>query len=408
MDLGITLDTVLGTGENLDRKPTEEQLKQEELKNQEEQKQQNGADGVGSADDTDDADDADSNITNSNIKYKDLFFGTDSEEKQKIKQEILTEFENASFDDAGNIIDDENNILVSKEELQKEFDKTEETSIVNEVSKTLGYEIKNENGELKTYSNNSKGISEYVSDVLNIKVKEEIDNFLSSNPTLEAISKHLLSGKTLEEFKEPKDYKSLKNSEISTEEKLQIIRESLKSQNFSDERIKRNLKLIEGSNMVDEEYSDAIDSLIENEESIKQQREQDYNVKIVEQEKETEKILNDVKDKITKGNINNVQLSEKDKKEFFEYVAKPVNNGMTKAFLDKQSMTLEDELFFAFLKFKNLNLSDLVKAQSKNDYAQKIKGIAEKMQKNRTLGNSQKSTNSKKSSGEVVSLSDLL
>ena len=113
---------------------------------------------------------------------------------------------------------------------------------------------------------------EFANDVAEHKAMERQNNFISSNPTLMEVAKHLLAGKPLDTFQQTVDYSKVDTAKLSEAEKIAYIKQSFKLKNYSDERIAINIKRIKDGSQVDDELKFALGDLKDHQKEIAEQR----------------------------------------------------------------------------------------------------------------------------------------
>jgi len=312
------------------------------------------------------------------------------EDTKVLKSELLEKYKGTAFNENGDIIDENDNITTSVEDVLKSLDegnttndkgdlvdaegnvvktKTElaaENSVVNKLHSELDYEFLDDKGEVKIYTDDNEGMKSLSDDMANYKLEQFKSSFFNQNPELAEISKHILSGGSLDTFKDPIDYSKVSVKDLEKSQKLNYIKDSLKAGGMTDTRITAMIKRIEDSNDVDAEAEEALADLTFRDKESKKVRDATYKQSVDDRNTETAKYWDDVQQTINKGELNNVNVPEKDKEGFFDYISSPIDDkGNSKEMQDSSKESMEQKLAFAYIRFKGYKLDDIIDAKSK-------------------------------------------
>lgn len=357
-----------------------------------------------------------------------------SEEDKLLKEDILKEFKGSSFDEKGNILDENGNIITSYKDFEKfineeeeiklddngnqindkgEIIKTalqiaEESTVVNKLRADSGYEFKDENGNVKIYSDDEKGIEEFTNDVVEEKFESFKSNFFNQHPELTEVAKHLISGGTLDTFVQEVDYSTIDISKLDEEGKIKYIKQSYISNGVPSDQAEELIELFKDSNRLDKEIQKAIPNLIKHQETIKEERDANYQQKIEEQNRQIIQHWNNVEEVVNKGVLKDITIPEKDKEGFFEYISNAVDaNGNSQNSLDAAKEPLEQQLMVQYLRYKGYDLTKLVNTKANNDKVLSLRERIQRSSKDKTTTSEQKITTSS-TSGDNVSIDSLL
>lgn len=446
----ITLDTLFNTGVGADRKPPTEPANKGEQGEQGDDgkkpptdKKDQGTEGSSGAtgqEGTDSKSDADVNEeTKAKVKNTFAKFADDSDlsdEDRGLRQQLLETYkgegfnengdivdkdgnvvksfddvyndvlseEDQKFDDDGNLIDDDGKIIKTKAQLDAE------KSYVNKLAQETGYEFKDENGNPKTYADNEEGLQEFVDDLVNVRLQEQQEQFFSQNPTLAEISKHLLTGGTLEDFQQSVDYDKIDVDNLTETQKLAYIEKSFKVKGFNDARIQANLQRVKDGNQVDEELKFAFEDLKAHEKAVSEERDAKLQEQIAQQERENAAYWNEVQQTITQGKVKELTIPEQDKVGFFEYLARPVKNNLSQAMLDRKGEDIPTTLMFDYLRYKGYDLSKLVDSKAKTTKVNSLRDLIARASKvgKGDFTSTKGASSSKKNKAEDLTIDQLL
>lgn len=342
-------------------------------------------DGGGDSTDEDDSPEGELQTLLQSFNGEDL-----SEEDQELKTQLLSKYKGSSFNEKGEIVDEEGQVVASMEDVMKGLDdegtindkgdlvddegnviKTKaelavENSVVNKLHSELDFEFLDEEGNPKVYSDDAQGFQELANDMAAHKLENFKSTFFSQNPELTEVAKHLLSGNSLDTFQKPIDYSKIEVDKLSKDEKESYIRKSLKAGGLADSRIDAMVKRIKDGNDLDAEAEEALADLTMRDKEAKKVRDAEYQKSVEEQNKLVQQHWEDVQKTVDKGQLANLNVPEKDKQAFFDYMARPVDeNGNSKEMLDSEQESLEQKLAISYIRYKGFKLDDLIEAKAR-------------------------------------------
>lgn len=354
-----------------------------------------------------------------------------SEEDRALKNTLLSTFGAAGVDTNGNLINEQGQVVLSKESLDKYIDTGEvlldaqgnqidetgkiikpasEVSVANtiiELSKNaieqeLGFTLLDEEGKPKSYSNSVEGSTELLKDVATNATVNAVTAFLNSNPDLKDIYFHLANGGKLEDYSSSNtDYTAIDVTALDRSGKLNYIKQSFEQQGLKNAG--SLIKTLEQSSdeALTQAAADAILTLKQVSEDAKVQRENEYKIKQQNEAKELETYWNNVNSVITNGKLKDINIPNAEKDDFFKYLAVPINSkGESQEMIDAEKEDNEDRLLLSYLRFKKFNLNDLVNLKAKTNRLEQLRsrvGIPNPKIENaqaRTNGGQQGSPNS--------------
>ena len=354
-----------------------------------------------------------------------------SEEDRTLKNTLLSTFGAAGIDANGNLVNEQGQVVLSKEALDKYIDTGEvlldaqgnqidetgkilkpasEVNVANtiiELSKNaieqeLGFTLLDNEGKPKSYSNSVEGSTELLKDVATNATVNAVTAFLNSNPDLKDIYFHLANGGNLADYNASNtDYTTVDVTALDRSGKLNYIKQSFEQQGLKNAG--SLLKTLEQSSdeALTQAAADAILTLKQVSEDAKVQRENEYKIKQQEEAKELETYWNNVNSVITNGKLKDINIPNAEKDDFFKYLAVPINSkGESQEMIDAEKENEEDRLLLSYLRFKKFNLNDLVNLKAKTNRLEQLRsrvGIPNPKIENaqaRTNGGQQGSPNS--------------
>lgn len=436
----ITLDNVLNTGENTDRQTvetsTDDNLTPEEIAAKEASDAKEGKEDDKKDDLTPEEVAANQAENNNNLKNLFSSFVDDaslSEDDKAIRTQLLDKHKGTSFDAEGNILDKDGNILTAFDKLLEyslEEDKftiddkgnqvdaegkivktavevAVDTTVVNKLHSESDYEFQNEDGSTKIYSDDEAGIKDFTNDVSSQRFEEWKSEFFSQTPELAEVTKHLLSGGSIDTYNSAVDYSKLDVSTMSKDEKIKHIRRSFEVTGLGEERINGLLQLFTDSNTIDAEITKALPALQEHEQSQTQQRDDAYLQSVDERNQKVETYWNDVSSTVEKGTLADITIPKEEQENFFNYLSAVVDDkGNSKEMLDSGKETLEQQLQIKYLRFKGYDLNKLVETKVKSQKVTTLKDLIKRSAKLKTtpISNSRQKQTSGESNVTIDSL----
>ena len=354
-----------------------------------------------------------------------------SEEDRTLKNTLLSTFGAAGIDANGNLVNEQGQVVLSKDSLDKYIDTGEvlldaqgnqidetgkiikpasEVSVANtiiELSKNaieqeLGFTLLDAEGKPKSYSNSVEGSTELLKDVATNATVNAVTAFLNSNPELKDVYFHLVNGGKLEEYTASNiDYTAVDVTTLDRTGKLNYIKQSFEQQGLKNAG--SLIKTLEQSSdeALTQAAADAIITLKQVSEDAKVQREREYQLNQQKEAQALEEYWNNVNSVITNGKLKDINIPNAEKDDFFKYLAVPINSkGESQEMIDAEKEDNEDRLLLSYLRFKKFNLNDLVNLKAKTNRLEQLRsrvGIPNPKIENaqaRTNGGQQGSPNS--------------
>lgn len=402
----VNLDNVFNTGENTNRTPTSNEgndnLTPEQIQAKADADKANADKAALEAGKTGDADDSNkgdltpeeiaaAELENSNSLKTLLSSDTDEStldaESKAIRSELLEKYKGTKFDVEGNILDVTDKIVATFKDVLKYSTEEEtltlddkgnqvdtegkivktvldlaiENTVVNKIHSESDYEFQNDDGTTKIYSDDEDGIKELTNDMSAQRLEEWKSEFFNQTPELAEVTKHLLSGHTMNTYNSTVDYSKIDTTTLTKDDKLRYIRRSYEVSGVNEERVNSLMQLFQDSNTVDTEVDKALTALQTHEDAVTLKRDKDYQDAIDERNRENDKYWGEVEKVVNKGTLNDISIPKTEKAAFFEYLSTSIDDkGNSKEMLDTKKETLEQQLQVKYLRFKGYDLSKLV------------------------------------------------
>ena len=354
-----------------------------------------------------------------------------SEEDRTLKNTLLSTFGAAGIDANGNLVNEQGQVVLSKDSLDKYIDTGEvlldaqgnqidETGKIikpasevntantiielskNAIEQELGFTLLDSEGKPKSYSNSVEGSTELLKDVATNATVNAVTAFLNSNPELKDIYFHLANGGKLDDYTASNiDYTAVDVTTLDRTGKLNYIKQSFEQQGLKNAG--SLIKTLEQSSdeALTQAAADAIITLKQVSEDAKVEREREYQLNQQKEAQALEEYWNNVNSVITNGKLKDINIPNAEKEDFFKYLAVPINSkGESQEMIDAEKEDNEDRLLLSYLRFKKFNLNDLVNLKAKTNRLEQLRsrvGIPNPKIENaqaRTNGGQQGSPNS--------------
>jgi hypothetical protein len=266
----------------------------------------------------------------------------------------------------------ETNLEVPKvdEDSQPE-DSSEEIPFVKELAEKLGFEFEDE------FEDTIDGVAELTRKAAEKLAEQELESIFSDYPEVKNLLDYVSMGgepqKYINTVFPEIDYSTFELTDDERQQEMLVTQELL-LKGYSQEDIQAELEDYKAGGILENKAKRALTSLKKNQVAEKttiltKQKEQ-YEA----QQREIETFWNGVNDTISKASqFKGLNISEADKKAFFDYLAKPVNNNKSQRDLDVETADMETRLAIDYLLMKKFNLSNLITNKAKTLQAKSLR-----------------------------------
>ena len=297
---------------------------------------------------------------------------------------VKVKAENLAIDKDGNLIDTSTNAIIETkdkvkytedgnvvlpENVQLEGEEPANTS-KNDIAQliaTIGVEVKDENGAIKTYADTVEGKAEYFQDALEHYRKNFPKEFFKANPIFEALAHHLAAGRNPTDFGRTYTYSAVQYNAKDENMNLALIRANFERKGVAAEEAEEIIKMYKTTGVWDTKGKAAYDELTTAEAAQVKANQEAAEARDAQEAKEAETYWNDVKSLVVeKGAINGATIPVNERKAFFDYISKPVDKqGNSQATLDMMKESVETSIQYHYFRFKKLNLATLADIRAK-------------------------------------------
>jgi len=305
------------------------------------------------------------------------------------KQDIENYLKTGDFplDDKGNMVNRLGEIVLSKEELDKQSSIIYSSRSLLETK--LGIELKDEQGNLKDYSDDEEGIVQMTVDTAQQLTIQSIDAFFNDNPQVKSYYLHLASGGNPDNFSvKEEDYSKVNLESLSKEQKIGYIRKYLTEAKVPNPESLLGLIDKAGDEVINTQTAESLLNLITlNKDKVAEQQKQIQLQKQKEQE-EIKNYWNTVKKTVSAGKLGSLTLPKDRINDFFNYLSTPVDKtGKSKDMIMQEQEPLENSLMISYLRYNNWDLSKLVNVMAEEKKILSFRERVKKQNNNSTKGN---------------------
>lgn len=320
-------------------------------------------------------------------------------------------------DETGNIVDKEGKILIETKDVKKDAEgnilfpsdfqapKIENSfdNIRNLFTGDYGIELKDDEGNDLNFdlSNPDEQVKliEFGVTKSAYALKEHLDNKLFKEfPDVKNYIELRQAGFSPEEIKS-KDTSKWENVIIeknNINQLKEINKQLLIKKGFSESKANNIINSYELNNILFEEGVDALTELqtLEKEEISNRQK----NIDLQKQNdlEKSKEFVKDISTTINSRKFGNIEIGEKEAQPFIDYLFKPVDKaGNTKAMIDDKAMTKEQLIVLEYIKYKKMNLQDLVGLEVNRNTVKNVKAKIAKFERGGKDGERKVTTQSK-------------
>jgi hypothetical protein len=307
------------------------------------------------------------------ISFDDLM--DELENKEETTNPLDLELEDDDKDDSTDQNDDTGSDLSGQEEDDKtEPDPANTTGaiddedvapgVIDTVLSRLGYELEGE------FEESEEGIVDLVKAASEKLAESQLDKIFEQYPALKEFAEYQFNGGDPEKFFKAKfpevDFTTITeidDEDITLQERL--VKEALAIKGFDNEDIENSVEEFRGAGILHSQAQRALKALQKYQTEEKSKIIETQKQVAAEEKQRVEKFWSEVNTTIDKAvDLKGFVIPEKDKGDFFDYIAKPVNAGYSQRDVDVNELDLEERLMLDYLvyniKKKKVNISTLI------------------------------------------------
>lgn len=313
------------------------------------------------------------------------------EDKEETSNQVSeNETTESSEEDSTELSEESQETVSESEEESEEETEEEDLSVVESIRRSLGYDFDEE------FEDSEEGIQKLVNSASDKKAEEALQAYFEQFPDVQELLEYRMLGGDPDKFFETRfpevDYKEVELKEDNEAQQEQLIRQELQQvRGYSREEADAEIEDYKNGGILENKAKRALQALRTKQQAdqrdlLEQQREQQRL-----QQEEVENYWNTVQQTLdSQTSLKGFNLPTSEKQKFFDYLARPVENGMSQAMINAQQADLETRLAIDYLLYKGFNLSDLVDRRAKTQVSKTLKERLSKSKLSRQ-GNSNRS-----------------
>jgi hypothetical protein len=264
----------------------------------------------------------------------------------------------------------------TEESEETEDDKTtetdEDTPLIKSLTSSFGYEFEEE------FEDTEEGITALVRSAAEKMADEHLSAALDAVPEMKEFYEFVQLGGDPKKFVATKfpdlDYTSMQYDEDNEAQHVQLVRAEMKLRGYADDYIEQEIDDYKNGGILDNKAKRALTSL-------KQHQQETQSKLLEEQAKEKDKLekeaavtWNTINKTIKESkSIKGIQIPEKDKASFFDYISKPVKDGKSQRMLDAEEVGLEERLFIDYLLYSKFAISNIIDKKAQTSAAKSLR-----------------------------------
>lgn len=362
----------------------------------------------------------------SNTGFKDVTKQDDKKETEKdsdtysigeLEEGMEVEFDGQVYvvDSKGNLVDAEGNIFKEAKDVAKFIednnpeDVSDDTININAIMDAIGLDILDDNGNPRTFTNDPKGIAEYINEAINAKADEiqqgALNKFFNDNPIVRQFMDYCYVNGSPRGFGDIPDRSGWTIDKDNEQQQAAII--MMAAQEFGNGSVNDNyIKYLQTNGALYEEAQRQLDALVQKDKALMQQLEERAKQQKEQQQVELQQYWDNVYDHITKGKIGEYKLPEAfvkevdgqkvtlTKNDFYDYMSRLAyqdedGNVLTAYQKDLREMSEEDalnrDLLSAWLMFTGGNYEDLVNMKVRENEVRRLVLTSKKQRSSKSV-----------------------
>ena len=301
-------------------------------------------------------------------------------EEVKEKEEEKVEKPTDELEDIKDTVE-ESEVKEEVETSDNTEEKVEETddTVVSEVLSKLGYELEGD------YADTSDGLAEMTKDIASQIADDRLDEVLEEFPLVKEHLQYVLNGGKSENFMQAHDpnldYSKFDLAKDDVRSQKAILADYFTEKGHDREFIKEMLNDYEDSGKLHNKAEQAKDALGKVQTQKKEQMLIHQQQEVQQQTQQQQEFWNGISETIKNSEeFVGLQVPEKEKSKFFNYLSKPVSKkGYTQRDIDHSEADMEVKLAIDYLMYKGFNLKDIIKTKAKT---QATKSLRQKISQN--------------------------
>jgi hypothetical protein len=293
---------------------------------------------------------------------------------EEVQEEPTTEVETTEEVEEEIVNEDYEDEDDSEDDLKSTDDDVEaDDTVVSEVLSKLGYELDGE------FADTADGLADMTKEVASKMADDRIDDVLAAFPLVKEHLQYVLAGGESTNFMQAYDpnldYNTFELTEDDTRSQKSILSDYFTIKGHDKEFIQELLEDYSDSGKLHGKAEAARQALGKQQSAQRAQLVEQERQKSAEQRAQQEQFWGGVADTIKNSKeFAGLQVSEKEKGKFFNYLSQPVNNnGYTQRDIDHAEAEMETKLAIDYLMYKGFNLESIINKKAKTKQSKSLR-----------------------------------
>ena len=284
-------------------------------------------------------------------------------EKEEVKAELDDELEDIEETPEEVKVEAEEEVEEDIKEDEEEVE--EEPTVVSEILSKLGYEVDSK------YEDTSDGLVDMTKDIASQMADERIDEVMEAFPLVKKHLEYVLAGGESQNFMQAYDpnldYNKMDLAQDDTRSQKAILSDYFSQKGHDKSFIKEMLEDYEDAGKLHAKAEQAKNALGKVQAQRKEKLVDQQKEELAKQQQEQQNFWDNVATTIQDSKeFAGLQVPEREKSKFFNYLSKPVdNNGYTQRDMDHAEADMEVKLAIDYLMYKGFNLKDIINTKAK-------------------------------------------
>ena len=266
-----------------------------------------------------------------------------------------------------NVVEEEDEKVVEEEEEEEDSD-----TIVNEVIKQLGVKLDGK------YDDTTDGLVKLSKDVGEKLAEERLDEMFEAFPLVQQHLEYVLNGGDSQQFMRAydptTDFDKLDIPEENVRLQKSILTDYFTVKGHDKEFISELLEDYEDTGKLFKKSEAAKDALSKVQKDQRAKMLVEQKEQTLQKQKEQTDFWTSIYDTIDKSKeFVGLQIADREKKKFFNYISKPVQDGYTQRDIDHAQAEVDVKLAIDYLMFKGFKLDEIINKKARTKSARSLK-----------------------------------
>lgn len=277
------------------------------------------------------------------------------------------------LDDKGNQVDALGNIIKEAADVNAAYNVVNMTREF--IEQDLGFALTDEEGKPRVYENTADGNKAFAKDLITAAQVSAVSAFFNNEPEVKNFFYHLKNGGTIDNFNAGAiDYTSIDIDGLSKEKRLEYIKEAYTAQGVKNPESIMKLLESAGDEVLKQSTAEALLALKGVNDAKLKANEEAFKAQEAAEQKRVAAYWDNINGLINKGNLGSITIPDTEKSGFLKYIAEPINsNGDTQEVLDFQKEDPSFQLMVSYLRYKGGDINKFIQAATKSNRLDKLR-----------------------------------